>query len=413
MPEEVIVDAAGAQVPGLPRSRASDKPPDPLGSGLLTGATAGAVFGGPIGALVGAGFGILAKRLKKTYLDEQTAFHNRNEADRLSMMDELKREQAIADPDEMRMLNHAQRMAEKGYAMLEAGDDNGYAYVDQGNAMMVGIMTADRQHRAEQLSAQQGVQRDLVSTATKSLRDEYQGRIAFVEEAHGRAQSIFQMTSQPGFDPNNPTNKAILADTLTFAGAGMYRDAPDIYDAMTQGAGTLGTVVGAAAGGPVGAAVGAGLGTGAGAIATAIKSKDYKLTTEDYNRFAMNLQSVTERVGNESMQRIATQARNYETYAKKAGILPADETVQHYVTGGADSIKFHVPEVKVPQLSAPNSAAPQVPPTDADITAEHLRRSSTAPPRSGRFENELLRRRTHAERARRGDPNWIPPLPTN
>lgn len=310
----------------------------PLQATLLYGGLASTVLG-PLGLLVGAGAGILSNRLKKNFLDREAADAASTRSEYKGVMNELDKELAIADPEERRLLTHAQRIATEGWYRLQSGDESGRAMVEQANAMSRGIMTADRDARKQEASAQAGFQRGLIGNAANDYRQQYLANISQVEDLDKQATRVLSLTADPNFDPNKPFNKAILAEMLSTGISGMYRDSPDVLDALTQGAGGIGAILGAARG-PAGAAVGNELGTIIGAITGGIKSKDFQVSREEYNRVAMNLKRTAQQYGQQRMQRLSTQARDLDTFARSTGAIPQDYSLGDYISGGVKELRL-------------------------------------------------------------------------
>jgi hypothetical protein len=141
----------------------------PLQAGLLYGGAASAVLG-PVGLLIGAGAGILSKRLRKNFMDRETADLQNLRVEHQTIQDEIGAEMKIADPDEKRILGHAQALATNGWYKLASGDEAGRAMIDRANELSLSVMTADRDARKQEQSAQANTQRGLIITAANDYR---------------------------------------------------------------------------------------------------------------------------------------------------------------------------------------------------------------------------------------------------
>ena len=301
----------------------------PIQAGLLYGGAASTVMG-PLGLLVGAIAGIGASRMRKSYLDQQALYTKNLRDEQSGIQDEANAELKIADPDEARLINHYKRVANDGWYRLAQGDQTGRAMIEQANAGLAGIMNGDIQQRKAEEAANAQFQRGLISTAATSLRAEYQANMAAFEDAQKQSDSVLKLVNSDGFDPNKPFNKAVLAQMLSTGIGGFYKDSPDAYDAITQGSQALRSI-------PV---VGGAAEAVAGAITTAIKSKDFQLTAEDYNRIALNLREFSAKQANDRMQRLGTQAKSLDTGARNIGAIGQDYSLGDYVTGMVRELKL-------------------------------------------------------------------------
>jgi hypothetical protein len=318
----------------------------PLQAGALYGGLAAAALG-PVGLLVGLGAGILSKRLRKNFMDKETADLDNLRVEHQTIQDEIGAEMKIADPDEKRILGHAQALATNGWYKLAAGDDAGRAMIDRANELSLSVMTADRDARKQEQSAQANTQRGLITTATNDYRTQYQQTMQLGDQLNTQAARVLDLTAQKDFDPNKPFNKAILAELLSTGIGGFYKDSPDVLDAVTSGAGAIGSIVGAR-GGPAGAAIGGEVGNIVGALTGALKAKDFVVTREDYNRIAFNMRKVTQQYGGQRMNTLAQQAESLNSFAQQVGAIPQDYHLGEYVSGGVKELKM----LPAPQMPA-------------------------------------------------------------
>jgi hypothetical protein len=310
----------------------------PLQAGLLYGGSA-ATVSGPLGILVGLGAGILSKRLRDNFMDQEAADLQNLRSENKAFQNELTSELEIADPDEKRLLLHAQRLATDGWYRLEAGDQQGRAMIERANEIARSVMTADQQHRKQEQASQANFQRGLIGSAANSYRDQFQQNLSLAEDLDKQAIRVLDMVADPNFDPNKPFNKAILADLLQTGIGGMYRDAPDMLDAISQGAPGLGAIIGARAG-PAGAAIGNSLGDIVQGITTGMKSKDFQVSREEYNRIALNMRKFTQQFASQRMERLGEQAQALNGFARSVGAIPEDYSLGDYVTGSVKELKF-------------------------------------------------------------------------
>lgn len=327
----------------------------PLQAGLLYAGASAPVLG-PFALLVGAGAGILSKKLRQNFLDAETADLENTRSEYKALQSELTSELDIADPEEKRLLLHAQRLATDGWYRLESGDEQGRAMIERANEISRSIMTADQQHRRQEQSAQASFQRGLIGNAANSYRDQFQQNLSLAEDLDKQALRVLDIVADPNFDPNKPFNKAILADLLQTGIGGMYRDAPDMLDAISQGAPGLGAIIGAR-GGPAGAAIGSQLGDIIQGITTGVKAKDFQVSREEYNRIALNMRKFTKQFAADRMSRLGQQAQALDNFARRLGAIPDDYSLGDYVTGGVKELRF----APSPALRQTPSVAPSQP----------------------------------------------------
>ncbi len=286
----------------------------PLEAGLTYGGAASTVMG-PLGLLIGLGSGIVAKRMKKSWLDREARYNQMLANEHEDFSSEVNREIEIADPDEKRLLNHARRLEAEGWDRLMAGDETGRGMVEKANELARGIMNADIQARKQdQLSAMQ-MQRTLIQNSATAYRDEYQKNLSQFEDINAQADKVLKLAADANFDPNKPFNKAVMTDLLTVGVGGLYRDAPDVLGAI-----------------PI---VGEFLERGADAW-----TGKFELTREDYNRVALSMKQANEQVAGQRMQRLGDQAQKLDGFAQQSGATPQGYSLREYVTGDVDELQL-------------------------------------------------------------------------
>lgn len=317
----------------------------PLKAALLYGG-AGAMVGGPLGLITGAMAGITAKKQRDNYLDRQAAYS----LEQAQFNNELSNESNIADPDEQRLLGHAKRVADAGWQRLAAGDASGREMVDSANAFMAQVINGDREARKQEQTAQVSFQRNLIGSAAEDYRKQYQTHVTDFESVDTQVARVLDLTANPDFDPNKPVNKAVLTDLISTGIGGFYRDSPGLLDGVAEGVGGLDKL------GKYGGTVG---GIIAG-VATAIKSQDFKVGREDYNRIAFNMRKVIQEATAARMERLSGQAANLNTFARKTGAIPADYSLADYVTGGTKELKILTAAPAAQKITPPAAASPRV-----------------------------------------------------
>lgn len=338
-------NAASVNEDSAAMDRSSYPGMSPLQAALLYGGAAGLV-GGPLGLIVGLGAGITAKKQRDNYLDKQAAF--RREQSEFNR--ELGNEMDIADPDEARLLHHAKRVADAGWQRLAAGDPTGRDMIENANAFIASTINGDREARKQEEIAQKSFQRGLIGDAANDYRKQYQTHVSDFESVDAQVTRLLDLTADPNFDPNKPVNKAVLTDLISNGIGGFYRDSPDLLDGVTAGVSGLGSL------GKYGGTVG-GIIEG---LATAIKSKDFKVSREEYNRIAFNMRNVAQRVTAQRMERLSGQAVALDDFARKTGAIPFNYSLKDYVSGGTKDLKI---------LAVPNSPAAKItPPTSSTPT---------------------------------------------
>lgn len=297
-----------------------------LEAGLLYGGAAATVMGGPIGLLVGLGTGIVAHRMKKSYLDNQAAYLQNVRAEHEEFSGDLSQEQKIADPDEARMLQHAKRMEADGWMRLESGDGTGREMVENANAIMRGIVQGDITARKQQEAEAAGFQRNLIGTSANTYRDQYQQMLSTFEDMEKQTTQVLDLVASKGFDPNKPFNKAVLTDMISVGVNGLYKDDPNALESLARKVPIIGDAMG-----------------------DLIKSDDYKLTAEDYNRVALEMKSASQRFTQDRMTRLGDQAKSLDAFARRIGAIAPDYSLGDYVSGGVKELKL----TPVPKYTAP------------------------------------------------------------
>lgn len=313
MAEETVEDLPEITAEGKP-VRKIKKPPSAWKIGTLATLTLG-----PIGPFVG-----IAQHFRnKSYMEKQARYLDTLDTEHQGIKDVLNVEEEIADPDEKRMIQHARGMIRSGYERLAEGDKTGYALVDRANQLLEGIISGDIQYRKQEQQAQNQVQRDLISNSAKKYRDEHQGTIDAVNAADHASQKILELVADSNFDPNKPVNRAYLADLLSQGGL-MFKDTPDLMDGLAQGVGALNGVAGGVVSG----------------IATMIKADDFKVSAEDYNRLALNMQKYARIYGERKLGQLGDQAASLDEYARKQGVIDRDYSLRDYISGGEKEIRM-------------------------------------------------------------------------
>jgi hypothetical protein len=321
----------------------------PLKAGLLYGGAASTVMG-PLGLLVGVGAGIVAKNMRDNYLDHQARAMREFTAERQGLNEEIDAQKRISDPDTARLLDHAKLMGANGWFRLQQGDQSGLELIQQGQNIVQGVMQANVTDRNNELVANHAAVRGLVSSSANDYRSQFQQNVEQATNIDQQSQRVLKLVSEPDFDPNKPFNKAILADLLSYGVNGMYKDNPSMIDAIKEGTGALNHI-------PI---VGGAVAEIAGGIATYIKSKDFEVTKEDYNRIALNMKTFNAQYTQQKMGQLAGQADALTMIGQKQGVLPQDLSLRDYVTGNVKELNFLPPPV-MPKFTATSRppAAPQ------------------------------------------------------
>lgn len=345
MAEEVTV-TSGRERP-YKRTRTPVESVSPLTTGLLYGGAAAAVAG-PIGLLAGLGYGILHKRAQDSYLDRVARDAHNTEREYSGVQKAIDSELQIADPDEARLLSDAKRIAADGWYRLQSGDETGRAMVEQANETIRGIMNADIQARKAEQASQFNAQRGLVTSAAPVLRDQYSAVINSARQVDAISQRVLSLTADPGFDPNKPLNRAVLAEMIS-VGGGMFKDNPEGFWAGLA-AGGAGTIVGSIAQG----------------VDVLMDTEKFRITREDFNRLALNARQTSTQYGEQRLREIAQQAQGLDKWAKQVGAIPADYSLAEYVSGGISKLAVS-PEANISTIQ----------PTDTKTQSSAVR---SAPP---------------------------------
>lgn len=299
----------------------------PLMSGLLYGGAAASVAGGPLGLLVGLASGIVSKRMRDSELDraarETRLLSSEDEKFNSQMNEEMK----LADPDEQRALKYAARMKDVGLKRLMNGDQRGRDMWNQANQVMLGLINGDMQGRKADEAANASALRGLTTDAATAYRNEYQAAMAQFDETDKQANSVLSLTSQAGFDPNKPFNKAVLADMLSVGIGGLYKDSPEGIERMAASVPIIGQFL-------------------QGGVEM-FKSSDFKLTAEDFNRIAVEIKNANAASAKSKMSRLGNQATQLDAFARSNGITAQDFSLSDYVTGAERTLRL-TPAPKTP-----------------------------------------------------------------
>jgi hypothetical protein len=362
MAEEVVVSTDRERAFPRPRPQGLS----PLQAGLLYGA-GGAAIGGPIGLLAGLFAGVVAKRGKESYLDRVARDMHNTRREYAGLQDEIKSELAIADPDEARLLESAQRVAADGWYRLQSGDETGREMIEQANETIRGIMNNDIQARKAEQAAQFNTQRGFITNAAPALRDQYSQVINAARDTDARAQRIFELVADPNFDPDKPFSKSVLTELVSTSLGGLFKEDPN---GLLNGLAELG-------------GSGSEIGTIVAALARAGKSvadtDEFKITREEYNRIALNIREVTKRYGQQRLQEIAQQAEGLDAWARQVGAIPQNYSLRDYVSGGVRELQV-APEISIPNIR-PTDTKEQ---TSAVRSAPAWTPRSSGPPRRNR-----------------------------
>jgi len=261
-------------VSSQPSTRKSDgyRGLSPLSAGLLYGGAATATMG-PLGLLVGLGAGITAKRVRDNYLDRQANYS----AEYAGQQDELDSEIRIADPDEKRLLEHSKRISSEGWNRLASGDATGREMIVQANEIARSVMQGDIANRKQKESEQASFQRQLIGSAANDYRTQHQENLKKYEEIDKQASQVLNLVASPGFDPNKPFNKAVLADLISVGINGLSKNDPDGFLESLPVAGPI--------------------------IRGMYNDEKYNLTGEDFNRIALEIKHSNEIYSENTMGR--------------------------------------------------------------------------------------------------------------
>jgi hypothetical protein len=345
-------DSEDTSLPDVSVSTAANKPQlkpyqgmSPLRAGLMYGGAASMVMG-PLGILVGLGAGITAKRMKDNYLDNQAREMRAFGGETAGLNDEIDSQSRVSDPDTKRLLDHAKLMNANGWYRLQSGDESGRELIAQSQSIVQGIMQGNRDQFLSDQAAAHQFQRGLVTTAANDYRSQFQQNAEQATNIDQQAMRVLEMANDPEFDPDKPANKAVLAQLVSTGVNGLYKDAPDVFDAVGQGTEALSHI-------PV---VGGAAKDIAGGILTYMKSQDFKVTKEDWNRIALNMKSFNTNYTQKKFEQLGQQADNLNTFAQKQGMLPQDYSMRQYVSGGVKNLNF-LPAPNVPTAAPKRTAA--------------------------------------------------------
>jgi hypothetical protein len=361
-PDAQQVTVGGASTPA---TRKAYPGMSPLTAGLTYGGAASTVMG-PLGLLVGLGAGIVAKRMRDNYLDQQARVSREFGAENAEIGDEINSQKRVSDPDQVRLLDHARRVANDGWYRLQMGDQSGRDMIQQANVMTQGIMQGNIDSKNREAEAQHGFQRNLIGSAANDYRSQFQQNVEQATNIEQQSMRVLDLANQKDFDPDKPFNKAILAQLLSTGINGMYKDAPDMLDAIGKGTSALSHI-------PV---VGGAASDIADAILTGFKSKQFQITKEDYNRIALNMKQYNTSFTQQKMNQLGVQATGLDSWAKQVGVIPQDYSLKDYVSGKMKDLNFlpppRVPTVgtKVPSIGTTfvGRAEPAPPPTPGVAT---------------------------------------------
>lgn len=332
MAEEVISESPREQ----PYPRPKRGVPSPLQTGLLYGA-GGLAVGGPVGLLAGLFAGVLSKRAEDSYLDRVARDMHNTRREYSGLQEEIKSELQIADPDEARLLQSAQRLAADGWYRLQSGDETGRDMVNQANETIRGIMNADIQSRKAEQAAQFNTQRGLITNSATSFRDQYSTTLSQARQLDAISERVLELTADPDFDSNKPFNRSILADLVSIGVGGMFKDNPNGFLAGLAEGGA-GTIVGAIAQG----------------TKTWLDADEFKVSKEDYNRIALNARKVARQFASQRLGEIEQQAGGLDDFARKVGVIPSDYSLRDYVSGNVRDLQVN-PAASIPSIRPTDS----------------------------------------------------------
>lgn len=302
----------------------------PLQAGLLYGGAASTVLG-PLGPLIGLGFGIAAKRQRDSFLDREAKYTQDVQGRSDALQEQLDAEYEQADPDERRKLDTARRLRSDGYNAIMSGNPAGEEMLKQATAIILDIQGADSTQRKQDEAAAMTTQRQLIGDAAGDYRKQYQKTLDDNDLVAQRTGRVFDLLSQPGFDPNSPMGRAAVTE-LVLDGMGAYRDTPDAWDAISSGAGAFSGIAAA----------------GVDAVAKLFKSEDFKMKREDVYRLALNMRQFAEAQTKARMERLGGQTQQLQGLARQTRALPADFNLGEYVSGGVHEL----PLLPIPQAAA-------------------------------------------------------------
>lgn len=287
------------------------KPPSAWKVGLLY--TLGA------GPLMGLAAGLTQRYRNKTFLQQEAEARAEREQDYST----LDKEAAIGDEDEKRLIAFARSQVTNGYERKALGDPSGDQLIASGMNTLKEIQVGDIQQRKADEAAAHSEQRDLITTAAKGMRQENQDTINAHNAINHSAQKVLDLVADKNFDPNKPANKAVLMELLSM-GAAMFKDSPDLVEGLAQGVGAFSNMAGGIVQG----------------IGTMLKSNDFKMTPEDYNRLALNAQKYAGIYAQQKLDQLGSQADNINNWARKMKVIPEDYSIRDYVSGGEKELRL-------------------------------------------------------------------------
>jgi hypothetical protein len=260
--------------------------------------------------------------------------------------DEVASARQNADPATQKLLDHTQLTIANGWERLRSGDESGREIIQQGQATLQGILQGNRDQYLQEQAANHAMQRNLVSVAANDYRSQFNQTTDFATNIDQQAMKVLSIANDPDFDPDKPVNKALLAQLVSTGVNGLYKDAPDVFDAVGKGTDALSHI-------PV---VGGAASDIAGGILTYMKSKDFAVTKEDWNRIALNMKAFNTQYTEKKLGTLGQQADTLGGFAAKQGMLPGDYSMRDYVSGGVKDLNF-LPAPNVPTVS-PKTAPP-------------------------------------------------------
>lgn len=303
------------EVTGDPAKDTTKKPLSPWKAGLAVGAMT-------LNPIFGIAAGVIQKMRNKSYLE--TAAADKSEQGDLKGM--IAGEMKIADPDEQRLLQWANTRRIEAYERIVGGDRvAGERMLGEVHDALKGLIGGDMAARKAEIAKGQDFKRELVGTAAKAYHQEFQDTANALNGMNKSAQEILDLVAQKDFDPNKPLNKAHLAELLSMGGL-MFKDAPDMGDALTQGVSAINGIAGGIIGG----------------IATAFKSEDFKVSAEDYNKLALNAQKYAKIYAQQKFDQLGSQSAALDKQGKQWGVLDEDSNLGQYVSGGESDLRMPV-----------------------------------------------------------------------
>ena len=230
---------------------------------------------------------------------------------------------------------NAKRIATDGYLRLQSGDQSGAQMIEQANAVIRGVIQGDVTARKTEQAAQFNDRRQLVGNAAQAYRQQYQTIVGQAREVDSLAERVFELTSDPKFDPSKPVNRAILSQLITAGVGDTFRDDPSGFLAGLSEAGQ-GTIVGGLAKG----------------LDTFLDAEDFKVTREDFNRLALNSRKIVSKYAEQRIGELRQQASTLNQFSRSAGLTEPDYDLADYISGGSKDLKI------APAITSYRSAQP-------------------------------------------------------